>query len=180
MTFSEIQIPGVFVIENRIFHDVRGIFQKNFQKSLFAEKGIKFNIKEHFFSISNKGVIRGMHFQYPPYAQDKLVYSIKGSILDVVLDLRTNSPYFRKIISVELTEKNRKAIFIPKGCAHGFQSLENGSITVYSQSEEYFSKADTGISPLSLELEWPVKEIIISDKDKGLNTLEKFDSPFKI
>ena len=178
MIIRETKIEGVHLIENKLFEDSRGKFIKPFQKNLFIEKEIFFDIEENFFSISAKGVIRGLHFQTPPFTQAKLVYVPKGKILDVLIDLRIKSPTYKKFLTVELSAENNLAIFIPKGCAHGFQSLENESITVYLQSNIYESSADNGINPLSIDVEWPIKDYIISQKDKNFKDIDQFESPF--
>jgi dTDP-4-dehydrorhamnose 3,5-epimerase len=179
MKFNATEIKGVFFIENFAFEDTRGKFVKIYQESIFKKNGMKLGIKEHFFSVSNSGVIRGLHFQAPPFAQEKLIYVPKGKIYDVILDIRTNSESFGRCISVELSEANNKAVFIPCGCAHGFQSLEDGSITVYSQGAEYHPSSDMGINPLSLEIKWPLKNYLVSDKDQNLPEYSFFQSPFE-
>jgi dTDP-4-dehydrorhamnose 3,5-epimerase len=180
MKYSETEIQGVFLIENLLFQDERGKFIKTYQKSIFNEMGLKFDLKESFFSISALGVIRGLHFQFPPFAQEKLVYVPKGRIMDIVLDIRVNSPSYNKYIVVELSEENGYSIYIPTGCAHGFQSLENDTITFYSQGAEYEPSADGGINPLSLGIEWPIKEYILSQKDRNFKHITDFESPFKL
>ena len=172
------KFEGVFLIENNLFKDDRGEFQKLFQKSLFKEKGLNINIGEHFFSVSKKGVIRGMHFQLPPHAQSKLVYVMHGKIADVIVDLRKKSNTFKQSMIIKLSAQNRKAIFIPEGFAHGFQSLEKNTVMIYSQSEEYYPESDCGISPFSFEMNWPLKNYIVSDKDKNLTQLNDFNTPF--
>ena len=179
MKFIETEIQGVFLIQNLLFQDERGKFIKTFQRSIFNEMGLKFDQKENFFSVSALGVIRGLHFQYPPFAQEKLVYVPKGRIMDIVLDIRVDSPSYNKHIVVELSEKNYYSIYIPAGCAHGFQSLENDTVTIYSQGTEYEASADGGINPLSLGIEWPIKEYILSQKDKKFIHISDFESPFK-
>lgn len=178
MNFLSTNFEGVYLIENKILKDNRGEFQKLFQKSLFMEKGLEINIDEHFFSVSQRGVIRGMHFQLPPHAQSKLVYVLIGKIIDVIIDIRKNSKTFMQYLAIELSSDNRKAFFIPEGFAHGFQSLEENTVMVYSQSEEFNCKSDCGISPLSFNMDWPIENCIISDKDKNLISLEDFESPF--
>ena len=180
MKYSETEIQGVFLIENLLFQDERGKFIKIYQKSIFNEMGLKFDLKESFFSISALGVIRGLHFQFPPFTQEKLVYVPKGRIMDIVLDIRVNSPSYNKHIVVELSEENGYSIYIPTGCAHGFQCLENDTITVYSQGAEYEPSADGGINPLSLDIEWPIKEYILSQKDRNFKHITDFESPFKL
>lgn len=178
MKFNETEIPGVFLIENLAFTDNRGEFVKIYQESIFKRNGLHFNLSEHFFSISAKGVIRGLHFQSPPFTQEKLIYVPKGKIFDVIVDLRLNSSTYGKYVTVTLSSENHHSVFIPCGCAHGFQSLQDDTITVYSQRSEFSPSSDGGINPLSMEIEWPLSDYIISDKDKNLPTYHLFQSPF--
>ena len=178
MNFIKTDFEGVYLIENKILKDNRGEFQKFFQNNLFQERGLKINIDEHFLSVSQRGVIRGMHFQLPPHSQAKLVYVMHGKIVDIIVDLRKSSKTFKQFITIELSSYNRKAIFIPEGFAHGFQSLEKNTVMVYSQSEEFHTESDSGISPFSFDMDWPIKNYIISDKDKNLTHLNNFNSPF--
>ncbi|MHC1738588.1 MAG: dTDP-4-dehydrorhamnose 3,5-epimerase family protein [Ignavibacteriaceae bacterium] len=171
---------GVKIIESSLFRDERGVFSKHFQKSKLVEVGINFKIEENFFSISKKGVIRGLHFQKAPYSQKKLVYCPFGAIFDIVLDLRIDSPTYQSHIIYKLSDSNNRAIYIPKGCAHGFQSLKNNSITVYLQSNEYSPESDSGVSPLSLNIKWPIKKYTISKKDHQLESYLNYSSSFKI
>lgn len=179
MKFIKTGLEGVVLIENLAFKDNRGMFVKMYQQSVFNNHGINLEIREHFFSVSDAGVIRGMHFQTPPFSQEKFVYVPQGKIIDIVLDLRVNSETYGKHLTFELSEENNKALYIPKGCAHGFQSLLGGTITVYIQSEEYKPECDTGINPLSLGIEWPIPEFVISEKDKSFVSLTSFQSPFR-
>ena len=150
------------------------MFVKTFNKNVFNELNLNFEIRESYFSISKSNVIRGMHFQLPPYDHDKLVYVPKGAILDVVLDLRKNSPTYKNHISVELSDQNKKSIFIPKGLAHGFKSLLDDTITVYNVSSEYNSKADEGIAFNSFGFDWQNEASIVSTRDLEFDELEFF------
>ncbi len=178
MKFITTKFDGVYLIENNLFRDNRGEFQKLFQNSLFRKQGLEINIDEHFFSVSQKGVIRGMHFQLPPHAQSKLIYVLLGKVVDVIVDLRKNSKAFMQSMAIELSAENRKAVFIQKGFAHGFQSLEDNTIMVYLQSEEFHPESDFGISPFSFGMDWPINNYIVSDKDKNLMQLNEFNTPF--
>jgi len=178
MKILNTKFEGVFIVENNLFEDNRGNFQKLFQSSIFEDKGIEFNINEHFFSTSHKGIIRGMHFQNPPFSQSKLVYVLQGEVRDVVLDLRKNSKTYLQYLEFGLSSRERRAVFIPEGFAHGFQSLYDNTIMVYSQSKEFDSNSDFGINPLSFGMNWPIKDSVISDKDKSLISLENYQSPF--
>jgi len=180
MKFQETTLKGVYVIDNFNASDNRGHFVKTFNKNLFEENNIIFDIRESYYSSSEKNVIRGMHFQLPPHDHEKLVYVSKGSILDVVIDLRKNSKTYQKFISVELSAFNNKSIFIPKGLAHGFKSLEDDTITVYNVATEYNPKSDMGIKFDSFGFDWETKSYIISDRDMAFSTLKEFclDNPF--
>ena len=169
---------GLFVIQSNVFTDQRGAFIKTFHKKFFEDNGLESDFRESFFSISKKNVIRGMHFQLPPDDHVKLVYCAKGKILDVVVDLRKNSPTYGKFFSIDLTENNGKIIYIPKGFAHGFKSLTDNSVVVYMTTKEYSPENDTGIRWDSFGFDWKIDNPIISERDKSFLPLEKFESPF--
>ena len=180
MKVERTEIEGVYVITNFNAKDDRGLFVKTFNKNTFKENNLDFKIRESFYSISNKNVIRGMHFQLPPNDHEKLVYVPKGSIIDVVIDLRKESKTFKKFISVELSDENKRSIFIPKGLAHGFKSLNNDTITVYNVSTEYDEKSDQGIIYNSFGYNWNVKDPLLSERDKTFLSLNDFliNNPF--
>ena len=173
-------LEGVFIINNFNAFDDRGSFVKTYNKSSFKQLNLNFEIKESYFSVSKKNVIRGMHFQLPPHEHEKLVFVPKGSILDVIIDLRKNSPTYKKYISVELSEENKRSIYIPKGLAHGFKSMDDNTITVYNVTSEYNSNADNGILYNSFGFDWQVKNPIISQRDIGFFGLNNFceNNPF--
>lgn len=170
-------LPGVRVIENFLNTDKRGHFVKTFHASKFRDSGFTDLFRESYYSESYKDVIRGMHFQKPPFEHEKLVYVTKGKILDVILDLRTNLNTYGQYITVELGEFG-SSIYIPKGLAHGFLVLSDTSTVVYNVTTEYNKNADTGIRWDSFGFEWPVKKPIISDRDSEFDEFEKFISPF--
>ena len=180
MTLEKTFLNDVIIIHNFNFNDERGIFVKTFNKNAFNELSLNFEIRESYYSISKRNVIRGMHFQSPPHDHEKLVYVPQGAILDVVVDLRKKSPTYGKYISVELSDQNNKSIFIPKGFAHGFKSLLDNTITVYNVATEYNTTADTGIHYNSFGFDWKVDNPIISQRDSvfsGLNNFRK-NNPF--
>jgi dTDP-4-dehydrorhamnose 3,5-epimerase len=170
----------VLIINNFNMNDVRGQFVKTFNKNEMKSKGIDFEIRESYYSISNENVIRGMHFQLPPHDHEKLVFAPKGSILDVIIDLRKQSKTYKEYFSIELSESNKRSIFIPKGFAHGFKSLENDTITVYNVSTEYQSNFDTGIKFNSFGFNWGSNNHTISTRDEEFESLESFSilNPF--
>lgn len=174
MKFIKTELEGVYIIENKMFEDERGKFFKTFNKNIFLENGINVEFRESYYSISKKDVIRGMHFQIPPKDHEKLVYVAKGKVLDVILDLRKNSKSFGKSISVELTSENGKLVFIPKGLAHGFKSLEDDTMMIYNVATEYENECDFGISWDSFNFEWEIKEPIISERDKKFESFAEF------
>lgn len=170
--------PGLFVIELFKFQDERGEFVKVFSEKTFVASKLNANFKEFFFSISRKDVIRGMHFQLPPFAHEKIVFVISGAILDVVVDLRKNTKTYGKVFSKILSAENRNAIYIPKGMAHGFKALENNSIVGYFTTTEYSKEHDTGIRWDSINFDWQCNNPIISERDKSFIRLEDFKTPF--
>jgi dTDP-4-dehydrorhamnose 3,5-epimerase len=170
-------INGLHQITPKILSDKRGCFIKTFNREVFKGRGIDFFPKEEFFSISHRGVLRGMHFQLPPSDQNKLVYCIEGEILDVVVDLRNGIGY-GKVHSQTLDSERREMLFIPRGCGHGFLTLSDRAIVVYQTDKQYDSSADQGILWNSINFEWPVREPIISERDERHPILKEFNSPF--
>jgi dTDP-4-dehydrorhamnose 3,5-epimerase len=178
MKLVEEPLPGIKVFEPFVHRDARGEFVKPYHEEKLREYGIDFVLREEFFSISAKGVIRGMHFQCPPAAHAKWIYCISGSALDVVLDLRKNSPSFGRSVGVELTATNRRVIYIPIGFAHGFASLEDGTCLVYKTDHVHAPDAEAGIFWDSFGFEWPFDNPVVSARDAGLPRLAEFSSPF--
>lgn len=178
MTIEKTELEGVYIIDNFVAKDERGTFVKTFNQQGFKDNELEFEIRESYFSISQKDVIRGMHFQMPPHDHQKLVYVAQGSIIDVIIDLRVNSKTYKKSISVELSAENRKSIFIPKGFAHGFKSMEENTITIYNVSSEYNSNFDAGLSYNSFGFDWGVESPIISNRDLLFESVNEFKSPF--
>ena len=174
MEIIKTDLDGVFIIKNKIFQDERGTFIKTFNKEEFEKNNLCTQFNESYFSISNKDVIRGMHFQLPPFEHEKLVYVTKGKILDVVVDLRKNSKTLGKSINLELSEENGYSIYIPKGLAHGFKSLENGTTTIYNVATVYNPENDYGIKWDSFEFDWQIATPIISIRDKNFETMNDF------
>ena len=178
MKIIETKLKGVYVIEPDVFTDTRGVFVKPFSKDIFSENKLTSNFEENFYSVSNKNVIRGMHFQTPPMDHAKLVYVTRGSILDVVLDIRKGSPTYGDFFSVNLSDSNHSMIYIPIGCAHGFISLEDNSCTMYLQETVRSAENEGGIKFDSFGMDWGTKNQVTSDRDLMFPTLEDFDSPF--
>ncbi len=176
ITFTHIK--NLYILENPKFEDERGCFHKPFNIELFQEKGLDVNFCEFYYSVSKKNVVRGMHFQTPPHEHTKLVYVSKGKILDVILDLRKKSDTFGQYFSTELSEEEGKYLYIPKGCAHGFLSLEDDTIVNYAQTTSYSKECDSGILYNSFGFDWNVDVEIMSGRDKLFPKLSEFKSPF--
>ncbi len=172
------ELPGLQIIRPKIFCDTRGSFVKTFHRETFQELGLDFEPQEEFFSVSHKNVLRGMHFQTPSAAHAKLVYCLVGRVLDVVLDLRKNSPAFGCSYARELNATNRELFFIPVGFAHGFLALEDNATMVYQTSTPHSPAHDAGIRWDSFDFDWPVKNPILSERDKKFPILSEFASPF--
>ena len=171
-------LPGVVVLQPRVFTDARGSFVKTYHADLFRELGLPFTPCEEFFSVSAKGVVRGMHFQLPPAAHDKLVYCVAGAVLDVVVDLRKESPAFGRFLARELSEANREMFFIPIGCAHGFLALSDGATMVYQTSSVHSPAHDAGILWNSFGFAWPTENPVLSERDRKFPALAAFQTPF--
>ena len=176
-------LDGVVVIEPRLFEDARGYFFESFSQREFDEKIGKVVFVQDNESKSSYGVMRGLHFQRPPFTQSKLVRCVKGAVLDVAVDIRKGSPTYGQHVAVELTEENHRQIFIPKGFAHGFAVLSETAVFQYKCDEFYHPEADGGISILddSLRIYWkiPMDQAILSEKDTKHPLLKDFDSPFQ-
>ena len=175
-------IEGVYIIKPRVFGDARGYFFESYSKREFEEKVGKVDFVQDNESMSKKGVMRGLHFQRPPFSQSKLVRCVKGSVLDVAVDIRKGSPTYGKHVAVELTEDNHLQFFIPKGFAHGFVVLSDVAVFQYKCDNFYHPEADGGISILddSLGIDWKIstQTAILSEKDTKHPLLKDFDSPF--
>ena len=175
-------IEGLLILEPRIFKDVRGYFFESFSQREFEEKVGPVRFVQDNESMSTYGVMRGLHFQRPPYTQRKLVRCVSGRVLDVAVDIRQGSPTYGQHVAVELTAENHRQFFIPKGFAHGFAVLSETAVFQYKCDEFYHPEADAGISILddSLGIDWriPTDKAILSDKDTRHGMLADFQSPF--
>lgn len=175
-------IEGVVIIEPRIFTDARGYFFESFSQKEFDEKVRPIRFVQDNESKSSYGVMRGLHFQQPPFSQSKLVRCVKGRVLDVAVDIRKGSPTYGQHVAVELTEDNHRQFFVPRGFAHGFAVLSETAIFQYKCDNFYAPEADGGISikDESLGIDWqiPMENAILSEKDIKHICLEDFVSPF--
>lgn len=184
MNVIKTKIDGLLIIEPRIFTDPRGYFFESYSQREFDEKVGRVVFVQDNESQSSYGVMRGLHFQRPPFTQTKLVRCVKGAVLDVAVDIRKGSPTYGQHVAVEISEQNHRQFFISKGFAHGFAVLSDVAVFQYKCDEFYHPEADGGISILdgSLGIDWriPTDEAILSEKDKHHPMLCDFDSPFVI
>ena len=177
MIVKEYKLPGVYEITPEPYVDERGFFMRTYDKKFLTDLGVDREwVQENHSRSEKKGIIRGPHFQLPPYSETKLVRSIKGSIFDVFIDLREGSPTFGQWGSVELSEHNRKMLLIPRGFAHGFCTLTDVSEIIYKVDNYYSPEAECGIMwcDPELKIKWPVKDPFLSKKDTGNITLRDF------
>lgn len=189
MNIIETPLKGALIIEPRVFKDARGYFfesfsQREFDSLVVPVLGHSVTFVQDNESMSSYGVMRGLHFQRPPYTQSKLLRCVRGAVLDVVVDIRKGSPTYGQHFEVELSEENKRQFFIDKGFAHGFAVLSDVAVFQYKCDEFYHPESDGGISILdqSLGIDWriPVEKAILSDKDTKHPLLKDFDTPFKL
>ena len=189
MNVIKTNIEGVLILEPKVFNDARGYFFESFSQREFDEKvapilGHTIHFVQDNESMSSYGVMRGLHFQRPPFTQSKLVRCVKGAVLDVAVDIRKGSPTFGQHVAVELTEDNHRQLFISKGFAHGFAVLSETAVFQYKCDEFYHPEADGGISIMdqSLGINWkiPTDQALLSEKDTKHKMLVNFNSPFNI
>jgi dTDP-4-dehydrorhamnose 3,5-epimerase len=182
MNIIKTAIDGLYIIEPRVFADARGYFFESFSQRDFDAQVAPITFVQDNESMSSYGVMRGLHFQRPPFTQSKLVRCVRGSVLDVAVDIRKGSPTYGQHVAVELTEDNHRQFFISKGFAHGFAVLSPTAVFQYKCDEFYHPEADGGISILddSLGIDWriPTDKTILSEKDTRHALLRDFDSPF--
>ncbi|MGE4264616.1 MAG: dTDP-4-dehydrorhamnose 3,5-epimerase [Desulfovibrio sp.] len=181
MRLIETGLPGLALLEPKVFRDERGFFLESYSEAAFDSLGIRARFVQDNHAYSKQaGVLRGLHFQRPPFAQAKLVWVVRGSVLDVALDLRRDSPTFGRHFSVELSAENMKRLFIPRGFAHGYATLEPDTEFLYKVDAPFSPQADAGIlwNDPDLGISWPVAEPVLSPKDRLLPRLRDFDSPF--
>ena len=169
MNFLETDIKGVFIIEPKVYSDSRGYFMESYKQVEFEKHVGKINFVQDNESKSSYGVLRGLHYQLPPYAQAKLTKVTKGKVLDVAIDMRKSSPTFAKHVAVELSEDNKRQLFIPRGFAHGFLVLSNDAIFTYKVDNIYAPKSEGSVlyNDPTINIDWvvPVKDILLSQKD---------------
>ena len=183
MKVIDTDIAGLKILEPRVFCDARGYFFESYSKRVFDKEVTEIDFVQDNESKSARGVIRGLHFQRPPFAQAKLVRCVRGAVLDIAVDIRKGSPTYGQHVAVELTEDNHRQFFIPRGFAHGFAVLSNEAVFQYKCDNYYNAESDGGISLLDpdLGIDWRIEldKAILSEKDKHHPLLKDFDSPFK-
>ena len=183
MNFIQTEVLGVWIIEPRVFMDARGYFMESYQKEAFDSHIGAVDFIQDNESCSRKGVLRGLHYQLAPYSQAKLVRVIKGAVLDVAVDLRRNSPTYLKSVAVELTEANKRQLFVPRGFAHGFSVLSPTAVFTYKCDNLYCPAAEGGVlfSDPTLDIDWriPSAQAIISEKDTRHPLFKDLQTDFK-
>ncbi len=182
MNFIETKIKGLIIIEPTIFEDKRGFFLETYNKVKFEKAIGKVSFVQDNESKSSKGVLRGLHFQKPPYDQAKLIRCVEGKVLDVAVDIRKNSKTYGKYISVELSGENKRQLLVPSGFAHGFLVLSESAIFAYKVDNNYSPDCDAGIiwNDPTLNIQWGIdnEEVLVSEKDSKLPSFSEFESPF--
>jgi len=179
-TFKRLDIPEVIMIESKVFLDDRGFFLESFKESNFTSNGIDTKFVQDNFSYSVKGVLRGLHYQKNPKAQDKLVIVLRGEIFDVAVDIRKGSPTYGQWIGEILSEENNKLLYIPEGFAHGFCVLSEEADVLYKVNQEYSPENEKGIlwNDSDIDITWPIDKPILLEKDLHLPLLKNTDNNF--
>jgi dTDP-4-dehydrorhamnose 3,5-epimerase len=178
MRFISTKLKGVYIIEQAVFADERGQFVKTFHEDFFKKQNLEYDFKESYYSDSYKNVIRGMHFQTPPHDHTKIATVITGKVVDVIVDIKKNSPTYGEYLEIELSRDSHQSVYIPSGYAHGFCSLTDHSIVYYITSTVYNQEHDQGIRWDSFGYQWPIKNPLISKRDKSFPTLANYKTPF--
>ncbi len=180
MEITKTDIEGLLILQPKIWRDERGYFFESFREDVFKKLNLDLNFVQDNQSLSQKGTIRGLHFQKAPHEQGKLVRVLQGKVLDVALDIRKNSATYGKFFAIELSAENQTQFFIPPGFAHGFSTLENNTIFCYKCTNYYDKASEGGVlyNDPALGIDWKVEGLFVSDKDKELPVLKDFVSPF--
>lgn len=180
MEVTNVLLDGALVIQPKVFYDDRGYFYETYNAEAYAKIGVNASFMQDNQSLSQKGALRGLHFQAPPFDQGKLVRVIKGAVYDVIVDIRKNSPTYGQHFGIELTEKNFTIFWVPPGFAHGFVTLEDDTVFSYKCTNVYNKASEGGIlwNDPSLNINWNIETPIVSEKDKALPQFENFVSPF--
>jgi len=180
MQVKPTEIPGLLIVQPNVFEDHRGYFFESYNKKALASQGIDAEFVQDNQSLSQKGVLRGLHFQLPPHTQGKLVSVIRGAVLDVAVDLRKSSQTYGKHVAIELNEKNKTMLWVPEGFAHGFVTLEDNTIFSYKCTDFYHRESERSIlwnDPV-IGIDWGVQDPLLSEKDMAGIRFKDFRSPF--
>lgn len=182
MNVTKGPLEGILIIQPTFFKDERGLFFEAYHKNKLSDYGLPDMFVQDNVSVSRKGVLRGLHFQNPPYAQGKLVSVTSGAVLDVAVDIRTNSPTYGQHFSIELSDKNHTILYIAPGFAHGFLTLEDETQFVYKCSNFYKKESEDAIrwDDRDLNIQWGIEDPIISEKDKDAREFKTFVSKFRM
>lgn len=178
MQIYEIEIPKCFEIVSEKFEDARGKFVKTLHNDIFVAHGIQNFFLEEYYSKSYHNVLRGLHFQIPPYDHIKMIYCVAGQVMDAIIDLRYGSPTYGEYRTFELSDANAKILVLDKGIAHGFYTLSQEAIVMYKVSSVYAQDYDKGILWNSVGIPWPTDRPLLSERDKSFPTFHDFKSPF--
>jgi dTDP-4-dehydrorhamnose 3,5-epimerase len=180
MKIEKTDIEGLLIIHPKIFKDGRGYFYESWNAKVFRDAGIDEEFVQDNQSLSQKGVLRGLHFQSPPHAQAKLVRVISGAVLDIAVDIRKDSPTYGKHVAIELNEENKIMFFIPRGFAHGFATLTDNTLFSYKVAGYYNKESDNTIlwNDSDLKIDWKISEPILSEKDLNGKKFGDFITPF--
>ena len=180
MEVIETSIKDLFIIKPKVFSDARGYFFESYNEDVFKQNNINTHFLQDNQSLSNAGVLRGLHFQAPPHDQGKLVRVITGAVLDIAVDIRKNSPTYGQHIAIELTEENKTMFYIPPGFAHGFLTLKDNTIFSYKCTDLYHKASEGTVlwNDIDLNINWKIKDPILSEKDLVGTKFKEFNSPF--
>lgn len=178
--FQQLQIPEVILVEAKIFGDNRGYFKETYKQSEFAQNGIDHPFVQDNFSYSSRGVLRGLHFQNPPFAQGKLLTAVHGELFDVAVDIRHGSPTYGQWVAEILSAENHRMLYIPPGFAHGFCVLSEVAALSYKVTAPYAASSEQGIvwNDPTINIDWPIDSPILSERDKALPALHEANNRF--
>jgi dTDP-4-dehydrorhamnose 3,5-epimerase len=180
MKLIETELSGLYIIESNVFHDSRGYFFEGFNRESLLNEGLDIQVLQTNISKSEAGVVRGLHFQNPPFAQGKLIRVLKGAVLDVVVDIRKESATYGEHLAIELSDKNHKAVWVPPGFAHGFKTLVDETLFHYDCTEVYNKASEGSIvwNDPTLNIDWAIANPILSPKDENGQLFKNFNSQF--
>jgi dTDP-4-dehydrorhamnose 3,5-epimerase len=182
MKVKSLELQGVYLIEHNVYEDERGLFFETFNGPLLSEYGIPLQFLQDNQSVSHKGVLRGLHFQNPPFEQGKLVRVVSGSVIDIVVDIRKNSPSYGQHLKIKLDEYTKTSLWVPPGFAHGFAALEDNTIFMYKVTNVYNKESESGIiwNDSELNIDWEVSNPIVSTRDQALDKFANLSSLFRL